>query len=106
MTRVIDTSEVLGTVDTPAHGTCEVCVSAVATYDDAAERMEVKLESFLRTTNLLAKEKHITAAWLPKGETVTESVGPDETVEAAREMFHRWVRKVREAAPALHRPNS
>ena len=102
MKRVIDTSEVLGTVQTP-EGSRELCVSADAQYDQDAARLVVKLEAFLRNTDLVTKERHFTADWLPKPETVRESVGPDETVEMAREIFHRWVRKVREAAPALHR---
>jgi hypothetical protein len=103
MKRVIDTSEVLGTLETP-DGTCELCASADASYDDGAGRLIVRLESFLRTTTLRAKEKRVAANWLPKPETVTESTGPDDTVELARDIFHRWVKKVREAAPSLHRP--
>ena len=101
MKRVIDTSEIIGTVDTP-DGACEVCASAAATYDDGAGRLVVRLETFLRTTNLRAKEKHVAANWLPKAETVTASVDPGETTEAARNIFHSWVRKVRQAAPSLH----
>ena len=101
MKRVIDTSEVLGTVETP-EGAREVCVSANANYDEDAGRLVMKLDAFLRNTDLVTKEKRFTADWLPKPETVRESVGPDETVEMAREIFHRWVRKVREAAPTLH----
>jgi len=103
MKRVIDTSEVLGTVDTP-DGACEVCAAADANYDQTAGRLVVRLESFLRLTNLRAKEKHVPANWLPKPETVTESVAADETGDAARNIFHRWVRKVRQAAPSLHNP--
>ncbi len=80
MKRVIDTSEVLGTVDMP-EGTCEVCVSANADYDEAAARLVVRLDAFLRTTNLRAKEKRFSTEWLPRSETIRESVGPDETVE-------------------------
>ena len=101
MKRVIDTSETLGVVQTP-EGPRELCVSADAQYDEEAGRLVVKLEAFLRNTDLVSKEKHFTADWLPGPETVRESVGPDETVEMAREVFHRWVRKVRDAAPALH----
>ena len=104
MKRVIDTSEIIGTVDTP-DGACEVCASADATYDDGAGSLVVRLESFLRTTNLRASEKRVPASWLPKAETVTESVDPGETREAARNIFHRWVRKVRQAAPSLHNPD-
>jgi len=103
MKRVIDTNEVLGTVEL-ATGACEVCASADASYDESAGRLVVALNSFLRTTDLRAKEQRLSADWLPKPATVTESVGPDETVEAARDIFHRWVRKVRQAAPSLHTP--
>ena len=101
MKRIIDTSEVLGTVEVP-EGTCEVCAAADAGFDEAAGRMVVKLEAFLRPAGLLVKERHFRADWLPSNETVTESVGREESGEMAREIFHGWVRKVREAAPPLH----
>lgn len=100
MKRVIDTSEVLGTVETP-QGIREVCAAANAEYDEGASRLVVKLDAYLRTTDLRTKEQRFAASWLPKPETVRESVGPDETVEMARDIFHRWVRKIREAIPAL-----
>ena len=101
MKRVIDTSEVLGTVET-MEGTCEVCASAEAGFDEAAGRLLVKLEAFLRPAGLLVKERHFRADWLPAKETITESSGREECGEMAREIFHRWVRKVKEAAPPLH----
>jgi len=100
MKRVSDTIEVLGTVKMPK-GTCEVCATADAKYDEDATRLVVKLDAFLRTTDLLTKEKRFPADWLPKPETVRESVGPDETVEMARDIFHRWVQRVRQTVPAL-----
>ena len=100
MKRIIDTSEVVGTVDMP-QGTCEICADADANYDEEAARLTVKLDAFLRTTDLRSKERRLSADWLPGKETVTESVGPDETVEMARDIFHQWVRKVRKAAPSL-----
>ena len=101
MKRVIDTSEVLGKVETPG-GNCEVYVSAEAGFDEAAGRLVVKLEAFLRPAGLLVKERHFRADWLPTNETVTESVAREECHDVARDIFHRWVRKVREAAPPLH----
>ena len=100
MKRVIDTSEVLGVVET-SEGAREVCASADASYDEETARLVVNLDAFLRTTDLLSKEKRSSADWLPKPQTVRESVGPDEAVEMARDIFHRWVRKVRDAVPAL-----
>ena len=101
MKRVIDTSEVLGTVDLP-EGRCEVCASADAGYDEAQGRLVVAVDSFVRSANLLAKERHFKTAWLPKAESITENVGPEEAGAVARDIFHRWVRKVRAAAPAMH----
>jgi len=101
MKRVIDTSEVLGTVETP-EGTCELGASADAGFDESAGRLVVTLEAFLRPAGFLAKERRFRAKWLPKNETVTETVAREECHEVAREIFDRWVRKVRETAPRLH----
>lgn len=101
MKRVIDRSVVLGTVAVP-EGACEVCASADASYDEAAGRLMVKLASFLRPAGLLVKERHFRADWLPANETVTEAGAFDECDAEAREIFHRWVRKVRAATPQLH----
>lgn len=100
MKRVIDTSEVIGRVEMP-QGSCEVCASANAGYDEDSSKLVVNLDSFLRTTDIRSKEKRFSADWLPEKETISESVGPDETAEVARDIFHRWTRKVREAVPSL-----
>ena len=100
MKRIIDTSEVLGRADT-LEGPCEVCASADASFDESSGRLVVKLDAFLRPTDLLAKERHFRAGWLPNSATVIESVAREESHEVAREIFHRWTRKVREAAPQL-----
>jgi hypothetical protein len=103
MKRVIDTTETLGPVATPEGG-LEVCAAADARYDEDSAQLQVKLNAFLRSTDLRAKEQQFVADWLPKPETVVESVGPDETAEVARDVFRRWVRKVREARPpVVHR---
>lgn len=101
MKRVIETSEVLGTVETP-EGRCELGASSDAGFDEAAGRLVVKLEAFLRPAEFLAKERRFRAKWLPENETVTETVAREECHDVAREIFDRWVRKVREAAPRLH----
>ena len=100
MKRVIDTTEVLGEVETP-EGPCEVCAAANASYDEEAAKLTITLEAFLRTTDLRTKEKRFTAEWLPKPETLHESSSRGETGEIARDIFHRWVRKVRETVPSL-----
>jgi hypothetical protein len=101
MKRVIDTSEVLGTMKEP-DGNSELCVTAVASYDEESRRLMVELGSFLRPAGLLIKERHFRAPWLPANETVSEKVDQNNSREMARDIFHRWARKVRASAPALH----
>lgn len=103
MNRVLDTSEVLGVVET-SDGKFELCASAEANHDGSKGRLTVQLDSFLRTTEVQAREKRVPADWLPKPETVTESIGSDEAVAVARDIFQSWVRKVRQAAPSLREP--
>jgi hypothetical protein len=101
MKRVIDTGELLGTVDLP-ECVCQVCASAAAQDYPDTGKLEIRLESFLRTTGVRFPEKQVPANWPPKADPVTESVGPEEMLELAREIFQRWVRKVRQATSALH----
>ena len=101
MRRIIDTSEVLGLLDT-REGEQEICVAANADYDETTATLFVKLEAFLRNPDVRGKETRSRAEWLPKPETVRESVGPEEALDVARDIFHRWARKVRQAAPSLH----
>lgn len=101
MKRVIDTSEVLGTLDQP-EGPCELCASAVATYDEPSNQVEVRLDAFLRTVDVRAPERHFPAPWLPKAEVIREGASAEEAADLARDIFHRWVGKIRRAAPALH----
>ena len=101
MRRIIDASEVLGTVKS-TKGESEVCVAAEAAYDEAENRLVVNLITYLRPRDLLTKEEHFRLEWMPKNETVTEVVGLEESHDLARELFQRWVHKVRTAAPFLH----
>lgn len=103
MKRIIDTSEVLGTVDTLT-GPCEVCALAEAGYDEEKRKLVVHLESTLRTTDLLKPEAHPKAEWLPQSQTIIETVAWDEALDVARDIFARWVRRVREACPPMHSP--
>jgi hypothetical protein len=103
MKRVLNISEALGQIET-SDGPREVCVTAEASYDENNGRLIITLNSCLRTTGIRSKGEQSSAAWLPKPETVRESASPDETSELAREVFQRWVQRVRRAAPALHHP--
>ena len=105
MKRIIDTREILGIVHT-AGGPRELCATAWARYDDAAGTVTVHLDSFLRSTDYLAEETHDHADWLPKPQIVREAVDREDASDLAREVFHVWVRRIRNAAPALHEPST
>lgn len=96
MKQLIETLEVMGTIES-SRGPYEVCAAAAAHFDTQQHKVIVELEAFLRTTNLLVKEDHRTADWLPKAQTISESVSEEEAADAAREIFHVWVKKVRTA---------
>ena len=98
MKHVIDTSELLGVIST-REGSREICATAEAQYTSDATQLEIWLDAFLRTTDLRTKESRSPAPWLPKSEIIRESIGPNEAAELARDIFHRWVRKVRDASP-------
>ena len=100
MRRVIDTTEVLGEVENP-DGFFDVCAEAVALYDEQSNKLEVELDAFLRATDIRIKEKKLSPDWLPKHVHVRESAAAEEAGDMARDIFHRWVRKVRKSLPAL-----
>jgi hypothetical protein len=103
MKRVIDTSEILGTVDFKG-GDWEICASAEAGYDSENQKLNVNLDAFLRFPGVTAKDIKERPEWLPHPESISEPVSLGEASEVARDIFHSWVRKIREAAPSIHSP--
>lgn len=80
----------------------ELGVTAGAAYDEAAERLVVKLAAFLRPIGSIAVAARFRVPWLPADETVAEVCAREDCHEMALEIFTHWERKVRSAAPALH----
>ena len=76
-------------------------MEADAQYDAGTSELVVRLDAFLRNLDLRTKETHSRETWIPKGETLRDHVAEDECVEMAREIFHGWVKKVRNSAPSL-----
>lgn len=99
MRGVISLSEIVTTVEGTA-GPEEIVATAEGSYDDTRHQVEVRLEAFLRPVDLVHAEKHLTAAWLPAPQNAREGVDREEASSLARDLFHRWVRKVREAVEA------
>lgn len=101
MKRVIDSTEVLGTVETTT-GIYSLCAAADAKFDDGAGKLVITLRAFLRPVEVA--QKVLSVDWLPADETVSMSVDMDDAWDAAKEIFLRWVHRVRDSAPAALHP--
>ena len=98
MKRIISTSEIIGSF-TRGENEFEVCATAEADFDEAKSQLLLELDSFIRPVDIRSKEKHLPTDWLPKKQRLKESVSQDEAVTLAKEIFHRWVGKVRQSVP-------
>lgn len=99
MKRIISSSEIIGSFTRDDHE-FEVCASAEADFDEAKSQLLLDLDSFIRPVDIRSKEKHLPADWLPKKESLKESVSQEDAVSLAKEIFHRWVGKVRQSVPS------
>jgi hypothetical protein len=89
-------SEIIGTIE---DGSTQVCATAEATYDHAAEKVSVALEAFTRRASVSHDGAHLPQSWLPKPERVHEHLPRGDADEFVKDVFHSWVRKVRDSIP-------
>ena len=88
-------NEILGTI---RDGNVQVCATANADYDDAAEKISIAQDAFARDPAVGGGE-HLPKSWLPKSERVSEHLPHDEADEFVKDVFHSWVKKVRASIP-------
>lgn len=99
MKTILSSSQIIGTV-TRDQNDLEVCATADAKFDEDHSQLLMELDSFVRPVDLLSKEKHLEAGWLPKKQNTKDSVSAEEAPALARDIFHRWVRTVRQSIPS------
>ena len=104
MNEILETREILGTLQLP-EGECELVASATAEYSEGSANLVVHLEAAIARRAGGSDTARVIADWLPTNQTVSEFVPIDEAGEVARDIFRKWVRKVRESAPDLHQPS-
>ena len=92
----MSTSEILGTIH---DGSMEVCATAEADYDHAAEKVTVALDAFTRLVSAAGDGARLPQPWLPVGERVSEHLPRGEADEFVKDVFHSWVKKVRASIP-------
>jgi len=88
--------EILGTIH---DGSLQLCATAEAAYDPAAERVSVALDAFTRRASITDDGAHRPQPWLPKGERVSEHLPRNEADEFTKDVFRSWVKKVRASIP-------
>ena len=72
-------------------------VATAESRPGADDRVEVEVDAYLRPVDLLHKERHLRADWLPPAQNTGETVPSEEVSDYVREVFTAWVRKVRQA---------
>lgn len=88
--------EILGTIE---DGNLQVCASAKADYDSAAEKVSVALDAFTRQSSAAGGGTHLPQPWLPKAEQVSEHLSRNEADDFVKDVFHSWIKKVRASVP-------
>lgn len=99
MRKIISLSEIVELLELE-EGWDEVCATAGVSFDTVTCSLTVKLDSFVRPVDLRTAERHLTPGWLPRSDTLRETVPLDEAVPSAKDIFQRWVKKVRQSIPS------
>jgi hypothetical protein len=97
MRKILSISEIVQDLDLESEPK-ELCAAAEADYDDRQSTLIINIDSFVRQVHHARPDVCSRPAWLPKAETLREGVPFDEASEMARDIFHRWTKKVRESA--------
>ena len=96
MKRIATFNQVVETADTPQGG-WEVCATARARYDPARATLSVALQSCVRPRAPAGSAGEVLPAWLPPARVVRRQLAERAALAAARRIFARWRRTVRQA---------
>lgn len=97
--RVLETIEIVDSRQIEGVDT-EICATAEGQFDEEQRQLLITLDSFTRPADIRLKEQHAQPGWLPERQVVRESVSRDEASGLARDVFKRWVNKLRMASAA------
>jgi hypothetical protein len=98
MEHFLDSISVVGAADVE-NESMDVCAEVEARYDARERALTVTLDSFLRHPDPTKHKLRIHAPWLPKAQTVHESVASDEASDMARDIARSWRKKIIELIP-------
>jgi hypothetical protein len=97
MRKVLSISEIVQDLDLEVEPK-ELCATAEADYDERKSKLVMKVDAFVRQVHHASPDECTRPDWLPKAETLREGVSAEEASDLARDIFHRWTKKIREAA--------
>lgn len=99
MKRVISITEVVHSAE-DWRGAWELCASAEAGYDEVESVLLVELACQVRPVESKPAADIAAPDWLPRPQTVREKIPVHEAAEVAKDIFQRWVRRVRQSIPS------
>lgn len=70
-----------------------------ASYQDERHEVEVSRKAYVTPKNMKHLAEHREAPWLPPESVVTAGCDGYEASDVARDIFHSWVRQVKESIP-------
>jgi hypothetical protein len=97
MRKVLSISEIVQDLDLEVEPK-ELCATAEADYDERKSMLVMKVDAFVRQVHHAGPDESTRPDWLPAAEILREGVSSEEASDLARDIFHRWTKKVREAA--------
>lgn len=98
MRRVVSSSEIVSTCEWQGR-MIDVSAHSDAYFDEATSTLRVNLSSLAEPADIEFHPDWQKPDWLPAEQTVEEHVSYGEALEAAKEIFRVWARKVREIVP-------
>ncbi|MGA8660484.1 MAG: hypothetical protein WB586_30580 [Chthoniobacterales bacterium] len=98
MNRLIYLSEVVDQVEWEGI-TFDISATADATFDEKKSQLVVQLGCFLKSEGMSENEKPPMLSSLPKPEIVKEMMTREEAIDATKEIFASWAKRVRTRMP-------
>ena len=98
MSKVFSISEIVASKEI-GRETYEIHASAESTYDESKSKLTIELDSFLHPADATSHAAPIRPDWLPRHDTIRETVSQEEAHSETKEIFHNRVGKVRQSIP-------
>jgi hypothetical protein len=98
MRGIISISEKVADLPIKDGGNAEVCATAEGEYHEQKHELVVTVDSFVRPADPLDPPIP-RPEWLPKRQEVKDFIDADEASEQVRDIFERWVERIRHTIP-------